>query len=115
MNAAAKDKKKITLTYGMFSVPMIFFIYSMHKIGFNDKNAILFIVAIVNLFVAYKRRGFIIVAFEFFLMGFIIFMSAFSFLDGVRSYGPENDLFRTVIGSVIFIACCWASSVLLRK
>ena len=32
MNAAAKDKKKITLTYGMFSVFMIFFIYSMHKI-----------------------------------------------------------------------------------
>ena len=24
MNAAAKDKKKITLTYGMFSVSMIF-------------------------------------------------------------------------------------------
>lgn len=115
MNAIVKDKKKVALTCVMSFIFMFLLIFSVHKIGFDNKNAILIMMVAMNLLIAYKQRGFIVVAFEYFLMGFMIFMSAFYFLDGARAYGLENDFLRTAIGALIFIVCCWSSSALLEK
>lgn len=115
MNTIVKDKKKVALTYMMSFIFMFLLISSVHEIGFDNKSALLIMMVAMNLLIAYRQRGFIVVVFEYFLMGFMIFMSAFYFLDDARAYGPENDLFRTAIGTLIFIVCCWSSSALLEK